>query len=357
MTEEFDTWRWSNFSGSILILALSILLGLILEYGIRRLDKLAEDRGWNKTRIVLYALRWQSIFWATLFGVWWILPSSWNSFLSRSLGLSIFTFLARIATTILVVRLLTGWIELFATRRNLQSLSLIKRLLNGFTFVVVVTVILASLGVPVEGILIALAGSSVVLSLALQQPLSNLFGGVMVAASNRFKPGDYIRLDTGEEGYVVDVDWFTTTVRQMANNMVVIPNSLMTSAIMVNFDRPASEMTIFLDVAVGRDQDVDRVDQVTLDVARQVMANVPGGVPDWKPFIRYPQGLADYIMRFTVALRVQNYEAQYPVTAEFFRQLQERYRQEGITIPFPLISAYGAQHQAQSQAGQTDSKI
>ena len=42
MTEEFDAWHWSNFSGSILILALLILPGLILEYGIHRLDKLAE---------------------------------------------------------------------------------------------------------------------------------------------------------------------------------------------------------------------------------------------------------------------------------------------------------------------------
>ena len=352
MTEEFDAWHWSNFSGSILILALLILLGLILEYGIHRLDKLAEARSWHKTRIVLYALRGQSIFWTALLGIWWALPVSWFTVFTRSLGLNIYTFLIRIAVTILVVRFLTGWIELYATRRNMQSLSLIKRLLNGFTFVVVITVILATLGVPVEGILIALAGSSVIISMALQQPLSNLFGGVMVAASNRFKPGDYIRLNTGEEGYVVDVDWFITTVRQMSNNLVVIPNALMTSAIMVNFDRPTSEMTIFLDVAVGRDQDVDQVEQVTLDVARQVMGNVPDGVPDWEPFVRYPRGLADYITRFTVALRVQHYEAQYPVTYEFFRQLQERYRQEGITIPFPLAPDHKLDRQPKSLAGQ-----
>ncbi len=357
MTEEFDAWRWSNYFNSFLTLGLLLLLGLALEFGLRRLDKLAEARGWHKTRIILYALRWQSLFWTAILGIWWTLPARWLNVISLSLGISLVTFLIQIAVTILVMRLLTGWIELFATRRNLQSLSLIKRLLHGFTFVVVIAVILASLGVPVEGILIALAGSSVVLSLALQQPLSNLFGGVMVAASNRFKPGDYIRLSTGEEGYVVDVDWFTTTVRQMTNNLVVIPNALMTSAILVNFDRPASEMTIFLDVAVGRDQDVDRVEQVALEVARQVMVNVSGGVSSWKPFIRYPQGLADYITRFTVALRVQNYEAQYPVTYEFFRQLQERYRQEGITTPFPLVAKYGPDRQVKGPVEQTGTKI
>ncbi len=338
MTDEFDARQWTNIVGGILTLAVALLLGLALEYGLRRLDALAEARGWHKTRIVLYALRGQALFWALLGGLLWSLPSQWLNLPSLALGLDIFTFLMRIAVTILAVRLLTGWVELYAAQRNLQSLSLLRRLLNGFTFMVVLMVALASLGVPVEGLLIALAGSSVVLSLALQQPLTNLFGGVMLAASNRFKLGDYIRLSSGEEGYVTDVDWFTTTVRQMENNLVVVPNATMTSAILVNFDRPDSELLILVNVAVGREQDMDRVEQITLDVARQVMADVPGGVPTFNPAIRYPQGLADYVTRFAVLLRVQNYEAQYPVTYEFFRRLQDRYQEEGITIPFPLAA-------------------
>ncbi len=345
MTDEFDARQWTNLPGGILTLALALLLGLALEYGLRRLDALAEARGWRKTRIVLYALHGQALFWALLGGIWWSLPSQWLNLPSLALGLNIFTFLMRIAVTILVVRLLTGWVELYATQRNLQSLSLLRRLVNGFTFVVVLMVVLASLGVPVEGLLIALTGSSIGLSFALQQPLSNLFGGVLLAASNRFKPGDYIRLSSGEEGYVADVDWFTTTVRQLENNLVVIPNAVMTSAILVNFDRPDSQLLILVNVAVGREQDIDRVERITLDVARQVMADVPGGVPAFNPVIRYPQGLADYVTRFAVILRVQNYEAQDPVTYEFFRRLQDRYRQEGITIPFPLAAEYGLERQ------------
>ena len=348
MTEEFDSRRWTNLPGAVLTLALFILLGLALEYGMRRLDKLAEAKGWRNTRIVLYALRWQGLFWMGLLGISWALPSRWFNLLSLSLGLNFFTFFIRIAITILVVRLLTGWIELFAARHNLQSLSLLRSSLNGLAFVVVLLVVLASVGVPIEGLLIALAGSSVVLSLALQQPLSNLFGGIMLAASNRFKQGDYIRLSTGEEGYVVDVDWFTTTIRQMENNVVDVPNAIMVMAVVINYDRPDQELLIFVSVAVGREEDVDRVERVTLDVASQVMANVPGGMPGWKPYIRYPQGLADLVTRFAVALRVKNYEAQYPVVYEFFRRLQERYRQEGITIPFP----FAADYQPEKLAGQ-----
>ncbi len=350
MTDEFDSQQWGNLPGTILIIALFLLLGLVLEYGLRRLDALAEARGWRKTRIVLYALRGQALFWTVLLGSSWSLPSRWLNFFSLSLGLNFITFLIQIAATLLVVRLLTGWIELFAVRRNLQSLSLIRGLLNGFTFLVVLSVVLASLGVPIEGLLIALAGSSVVLSLALQQPLSNLFSGVMLAASNRFKPGDYIRLSTGEEGYVADVDWLTTSIQQMENNLVVIPNAMMTSAILVNFDRPDHELLVLVNVAVSRDQAIDRVEQITLEVARQVMADVPGGVPTWQPFIRYPQGLADYITRFAVGLRVKNYEAQFPVIYEFFRRLQERYQQAGITVPFPLTAQSGLEPAKLSKA-------
>jgi len=348
MTEEFDTQGWTHLPGAIITLTVFVLLGLVLEYGIRRLDKLAEAKGWHKASIVLYALRWQGLFWVVLLGISWALPSRWLNLLSLALGLNFFTFFIRIAITIFVVRLLTGWIELFAAHHNLQSLSLLKNSLTGFAILAVLLVVLASVGFPIEGLLIALVGSSVVLSLALQQPLSNLFGGIVLAASNRFKQGDYIRLDSGEEGYVVDVDWFTTTIRQMENNVVDVPNATMVMAVVINYDRPDQELLVFVNIAVGREEDVDQVERVTLDVAGQVMADVPGGVPDWKPFIRYPQGLADFVIRFAVALRFKNYEAQYPVTYEFSRRLQERYRQEGITIPFP----FAADYQPEKLAGQ-----
>lgn len=64
MTEEFDAQRLPNLPGSVLAVALALLLGLALEYGLRRLDKLAEAREWRRTHIILYALRGQPLFWA-----------------------------------------------------------------------------------------------------------------------------------------------------------------------------------------------------------------------------------------------------------------------------------------------------
>lgn len=172
-------------------------------------------------------------------------------------------------------------------------------------------------------------------ALALQDTLSNLFAGIHTIASRKIRPGDYLKLDTGQEGYVADITWRYTTIRTLANNMVIIPNAKIASAVATNFSLPEPEIAISVDVGVGYGSDLDQVESVTMDVARTVMMEIEGGIPGFEPSIRYNK-FDESSINFAVNLRAKEFANQYLIRHELIKRLQKRYRQEGIEIPFPI---------------------
>ena len=90
-----------------------------------------------------------------------------------------------------------------------------------------------------------------------------------------------------------------------------------------------------MNVGVDYDSDLEHVERVTCDVARDVMRTVPGAVAQFEPFIRY-HTFGESSIDFTVILRASEFVDQYLVKHEFVKRLHQRYRQEGITIPFPI---------------------
>jgi small-conductance mechanosensitive channel len=196
-------------------------------------------------------------------------------------------------------------------------------------------VVLQTLGVSITPVLTALGVGGLAVGLALQDTLANFFAGIHILTSGQVRPGDFVRLESGEEGYVVDVTWRYTTIRQLANNVTIVPNSKLASAITTNYYRPDLELAVLVPVGVSYASDLAHVEEVTVDVARNVMREVPGGVPRFEPFIRYG-AFGDSSITFTVIMRGTEVVSQYLLRHEFIKRLHERYRREGIVIPYPM---------------------
>ena len=79
-----------------------------------------------------------------------------------------------------------------------------------------------------------------------------------------------MRLDTGEEGYVEDINWRNTTVRQLSGNIVIVPNAHLADTVMTNYHQPVEETSVTVKVGVSYDSDLDEVERITLEVAREV---------------------------------------------------------------------------------------
>jgi small-conductance mechanosensitive channel len=196
-------------------------------------------------------------------------------------------------------------------------------------------ILLASLGVSITPLLTALGAGGLAVALALQDTLTNLFAGVHILASGKVRPGDFIQLDSGQEGYVMDTNWRNTTIRQLPDNLVIVPNATLAAAIMTNYHRPEPATSVTVQVGVAYDSDLDHVELVTIDVGREVMREVDGAVPVHEPVIRY-HTFGDSSINFSVLLRTSEVTRQYLIVHEFIKRLYRRYRIEGIDIPFPI---------------------
>ncbi|WP_425247793.1 mechanosensitive ion channel family protein [Streptomyces sp. NEAU-NA10] len=195
-------------------------------------------------------------------------------------------------------------------------------------------VALQSLGISIAPMLTALGVGGLAVALALQDTLANLFAGIHILASKTVQPGDYIKLSSGEEGYVEDINWRQTTVRNLSNNLVVIPNGQLAKTNMTNYMRPEQQLTILVQVGVSYDSDLEHVERVTTDVVAEVMTEITGAVPDHEPAVRF-HTFADSRINFTVILGVGEFSDQYRIKHEFIKRLHRRYREEGIRIPAP----------------------
>jgi len=132
-----------------------------------------------------------------------------------------------------------------------------------------------------------------------------------------------------------DIPWRSTTLRALSDNMIVIPNAELARAKVTNFDLADREMSIIVPVEVSCDSALERVEKITVDVARKVLGEIEGGVTDVEPRIRCG-ALADSSVNFHAVLRVKTFADQFRVCHEFIKRLHRRYREEGIEIPFPI---------------------
>jgi small-conductance mechanosensitive channel len=215
------------------------------------------------------------------------------------------------------------------------SAGALKSLIRIVILGLVVLVILDRLNITITPFLASMGIGGLVIALALQDTLANFFAGLHIFGARPISVGNYIKLESGEEGYVSHIGWRNTRIRMLPNNTVIIPNSKVVNSQIINYYRPQREMAALVQVGVSYDSDLDHVERVTVDVAREVLQETSGGVKEFEPFIRY-HTFDDFSINFTVILRVKEYVDKYLVTHEFVKRLHKRYKQEGIEIPFPI---------------------
>ncbi|HWP59192.1 MAG TPA: mechanosensitive ion channel family protein [Candidatus Acidoferrales bacterium] len=200
-------------------------------------------------------------------------------------------------------------------------------------------IILDNLGVSLTPILTTLGIGSLAVAIALQDTLGNFFAGLYIKADRFIEVGQFVRIETGEEGYVDHIGWRSTRIRMLPNNTVIVPNSKLVQSIITNYDMPDRELAVLVQVGVHYSSDLEKVERVTSQVAKEIMQTVPGAVPSFEPFIRY-HTFGDSSINFTVILRAREFVDNFLIKHEFIKRLQARYHQEGIVIPFPIRTVY-----------------
>jgi small-conductance mechanosensitive channel len=206
-------------------------------------------------------------------------------------------------------------------------------------------IIFDSLGISITPIIASLGIGSLAVALALQPTLENLFAGVQLVIDQPVRPGQFIRLESGEEGYVERVGWRSTWIRQLPNQMVIIPNHQLINSRVLNYHYPSKDTAILLDLGVHYTSDLAKVERVTIEVAESVMKTVAGGIPEFKPMVRYNK-LDTSTINFTVIMRGAEVVDGALIRHEFIKALVARYNQDGIVIPYPIVALNSRQEKA-----------
>ncbi|GAB4461943.1 MAG: mechanosensitive ion channel family protein [Armatimonadaceae bacterium] len=259
---------------------------------------------------------------------------------ARTISNTLFVIVA-LTITLMLARIAVTGIGYYTTRITgvLPSASILGNLVRLGILIIGGLIILQSLGISITPVLTALGVGGLAVSLALQDTLSNLFAGLQIIASRRFHPGDYVKLDSGEEGIIRDISWRIVTVETLTQQTHVIPNSKLSTNIVTNYSLPEPEMNLLIPVGVSYASDLAHVERVTVEVAREVQQTVEGAVPDWEPYIRYNQ-FGDSSINFNVVVRITGFRHHLLVRHEFIKRLHVRFNSEGIEIPFPIRTVY-----------------
>jgi small-conductance mechanosensitive channel len=286
---------------------------------------------------IIVAIKGPFIIWFLILGIYFALGSSELPQEIISIADKVLLVLGIFSVTLALANISARLIRIYSSKIEtaLPVTSLTENISRIIIFCVGILVILSGLGISITPMLATLGIGGLAVALALQDTLSNLFSGFHIIMARQIRVGDYIKLDSGEEGYVTDITWRTTKIRMLPNNVILVPNEKLTKVIVTNYYLPDKEMAVLINVGVHYKSDLKKVEKITCEVGKEVMKDVLGGVPGFDPFIRYNTFNSSSI-DFTVILRAKEFVDQYLIKHEFVKRLQERYAKEGIVIPFPI---------------------
>ena len=316
-----------------------LVLGLLTErVVVERARRMAARTRLRWDDLVVESVRGVPTIWITAAGVYFAVSVGT---VDQVVTDTVFTSLTVIligSAVVALMRAVGGAVEMLSKGADgaIGSPTLVVNLARAAVGMLGVFIILDNLGIDITPLITALGIGGLAVALALQDTLGNLFAGVQIILSKQVRPKDYVRLDNGEEGWVTDVKGRNTTIYTFPDgNLVAVPNSLLASSVVKNFSMPRTAMWVTVDVGVSYDSDLEHVERVALDVAREVLESVEGGVSGEEPVVRF-QAFGESSIDFTLRVLVHAFESQAPVRHELIKGLHRRFASEGIDIPFPI---------------------
>jgi small-conductance mechanosensitive channel len=243
--------------------------------------------------------------------------------------------------TVVLSKISVGFVNVYSKRVDgaFTSTSIFTNITRILVFIIGILIIFQYLGISTVHILTVLGVGGLAVALALQDTLSNLFAGIQVIASGHLKPGHYLRLSSGEEGYVADITWRYTTIISLQNNTIIVPNSKLASAIVIDFNIPDEIISTSIEVGVSYDSDLEKVEKVTTEVAREVIKDTAVCVSEFEPSVTYKK-FGDSNISLDVDFHVKRFVDQNIIRHEFIKRLHKRYKEEEIDTPFSVRAVY-----------------
>lgn len=189
-------------------------------------------------------------------------------------------------------------------------------------------------GMEIQGAVTALGLGSIVVGLALQEPLGNIVSGLMLLLERPLNVGDWVNVD-GVIGQVTEINWRSVHIETPAREVRVVPNVLLYKGAFSNLSRPTPERTEVVEMGFSYDDPPTKVKELLLEVLR----STPGIKSDPEPLVR-TINYADFSIIYQMIFTVEMQETLGATRDDVMTRLWYMARREELTMPFPIKMEY-----------------
>jgi small-conductance mechanosensitive channel len=322
--------------GPLEVFAIALVLMLVLRHVALRLIRKRASGPASFPAVLADTLGLPSVLWAFAIALEFALtfadlPQKWAVRADQWIGAFVIVSLTLVALAA-SVRMITVYGERQGMPFAVAGLS--RTLIRVVVFTLGLMGLLANFHLQIAPLLTALGVGGIAVALALQDTLANFFAGIHILVEHPIFVGDFIRLENGQNGVVTDIGWRTTRVRNGGNDIVVVPNTKITTGILVNYNLPEQRAVAEVAILVGHGADPDQVCAIALEEA----ARTEGVLETPAPLCLCDPGVLPTHLQFKLLVNVASRPEQGRVASDLRIRLLGRFRAAGVPLPQPELA-------------------
>lgn len=242
-------------------------------------------------------------------------------------------------------RFIVSLFEIYLNQKTdlAPKVTLFEIILKVIVFFIGFILILNILNINILPFITTLGIAGLAIGLALRDTLENFFAGIHLVLAKQIRPGDFIRLENGLEGVVEDITWRTTIIKQLQNNVIIIPNSKLAQSIIINYHQPKNNQTLIIPLTISFKHNLKEVEQLILAFMNRFIKEHPLANKDFPPAVRYG-GFGDSEINLNLLIQVKEPTDRFKLIHDFIMELYDYLKKHNIEIPYPIRKVYLESH-------------
>ncbi len=243
--------------------------------------------------------------------------------------IAIFWTIAAIKTTnVIIENAIYKLFDITGLRKDV--LPLIENIVKFAIVVGAILIVFSIWNIDITPVLASAGIISAVIAFAAKDTIANFFGGISIFFDKPYKVGDYIELDEGRRGEVVEIGIRSTRIKTRDDILVSIPNSIIANTQIINESAPIKLFRIRVPIGVAYGSDIETVEKVLLQVAE----NNPNVVTDPEPRVRFRK-FGESSLDFELLCWAENPAERGLTIHQLNCEIYKKFAEADIKIPFP----------------------
>jgi len=212
-----------------------------------------------------------------------------------------------------------------------QMAPIIEKVTMLFIIGAALMVVLKHFNYDILSLVTALGIGSLAIGMAAKDTLAHVISGFTLMIDRPFRIGDRIQLSGGQVGDVQDIGLRSTKIKTLDNQLLIIPNSDLCNTMLTNQAFPDNRIKGRINVGVGYDSDAERVKQQLVAIALEIDDVLKDPGPE-----AYFVSFGDSALNMSLFFWVEEYAKLFATTDKINSRILNRFREQGIEIPFPI---------------------